>query len=136
MQINKTSIIIQKNSITHPIKLSKITNPNGSLYLSQAPGKKIVTGRNGLKYDRNLKDDLTEIRNTAKIQTIICLLNKYELRTIGVDLTEYEKICKFLSIELLVINKILDILYIFFNRFFRLLRWVYLKLIRFHLLIK
>lgn len=103
MQINKTSIN-QKTSITNPIRLSKITNPNGSLFLSQAPGKKIATGRNGLKYDRNLKSDLIEIQKTAKINTIICLLNKYELRTIGVDLSEYEKICKFLFIELIVTN--------------------------------
>ena len=82
-----------------PINSEKIP---GKLALSQCPGKKMLKGRNGKVFNRDLKDDLTEIRETHKISTIVCLLNKFELRTIGVNLDDYIKACEALKIRLII----------------------------------
>jgi len=74
----------------------------GKLALSQTPGKKLLKGRNGKSFNRDLKSDLLEIKETHKISTIVCLLNKFELRTVGVNLDEYKKICEIYKIHLIV----------------------------------
>ena len=68
-----------------PINSEKI---HGKFALSQCSQTK--------KYERK------KIRETHKISTIVCLLNKFELRTIGVNLDDYIKACEALKIRLII----------------------------------
>lgn len=78
-----------------PFPITWITqNLQGNFALSQAPGKKIAKGRNGKKFDRDLGNDVKYIKETHNISVIVCLLNKYELRTIGINVDEYKKLCE------------------------------------------
>jgi len=43
-------------------------------------------GRDGKPHNRDLKLDLKDFAERQNVKIIICLLNEYELRTIGVDL--------------------------------------------------
>ena len=90
---------------TNPFPLTWVTSKNlsfGSIALSQAPGKKIEKGRNGKKFDRNLAEDVKYIKENHGISTIICLLNKFELRTIGINLEDYKKYCETNKINLII----------------------------------
>lgn len=78
-----------------PFPITWVTqNTQGNLALSQAPGKKMEKGRNGKKYERDLALDVNFLKENHKISTILCLIGKYELRTIGVNLDEYKKFCE------------------------------------------
>jgi cyclin-dependent kinase inhibitor 3 len=61
------------------------------LGLCQCPGKKIGRGRNGKSFDRDIGADVFHFRTEGKVDVIICLLNKYELKTLGIDLQHYAK---------------------------------------------
>ena len=103
----KTLTLIEKKpkSFDSEFKLTWITSHEasiGNIGISQAPGKKMEKGRNGKKFDRDLANDIKFINETHQINTIVCLLNKYELRTIGINLEEYQKLCQFYKIKLIV----------------------------------
>lgn len=86
-----------------PFPITWITqNLQGNFALSQAPGKKIAKGRNGKKFDRDLGNDVKFIKENHNISVIVCLLNKYELRTIGINLDDYKKLCEKNQIQLFV----------------------------------
>ena len=57
----------------------------GNLALSMCPGKVLVKGRDGKWYEWNIAKDVRTLQTKFGVQTIVCLINKYELRTIGVD---------------------------------------------------
>lgn len=63
------------------------------------PGKNIAQGRDGKSYARDIN---TDVANYAKagIKLIVCLLNDYEIRSIGCDVKKYEKACVNNGIEL------------------------------------
>lgn len=95
----------QPQALPSPFPLTWITSKDmlfGSFALSQAPGKKIEKGRNGKKFDRNLAEDVKFIKGNYLISTIVCLLNKFELRTIGINLEDYKKYCEDNKINLVV----------------------------------
>ena len=77
------------------------SNSDDSLLgLCRAPGRNEV---NPLSKDKhlNLKED---IQNFVKlnVKVIICLLNKYELSHIGIELKIYKEICQYNEINLIV----------------------------------
>ena len=105
----KTLTLIEKKpkSFDSEFKLTWITSHEasiGNIGISQAPGKKMEKGRNGKKFDRDLANDIKFINETHQINTIVCLLNKYELRTIGINLEEYQKLCQFYKDFLSICN--------------------------------
>ena len=59
----------------------------------------MASGRDGKSYARDIA---TDVANYAKvgIKLIICLLNDYEIRSIGCDVKKYEQACKANGIEL------------------------------------
>ena len=63
------------------------------------PGKNIAHGRDGKTYARDIAID---VANYAKqgIKLIVCLLNDYEIRSIGCDVKKYEAACVANGIEL------------------------------------
>ncbi len=78
-----------------------VPNPayTGKVGLSHAPGKQLLLGRDGKRHNRDLAADVKQLKERG-VSAIFCLLNKYELRTIGVDQTKYERACKAAGIEL------------------------------------
>ena len=74
------------------IKLSIIFTheSGGRLVLSQCPGKNLKKGRDGKSHARDIAQDLTSFRERG-IHIIVCLLNDYELRTIGVAPNQYRE---------------------------------------------
>ncbi|EAR92835.1 cyclin-dependent kinase inhibitor 3 (macronuclear) [Tetrahymena thermophila SB210] len=62
--------------------------------LCHCPGKKLAKGRDGKVHDRDLRVDVEQFSSQDNVKTIICLLNDYELRSIGVDVKQYQKICQ------------------------------------------
>ena len=69
------------------------------IVLSQCPGKNFkVKGKQ--KFERNLSEDLALLKDSG-VKVIVNLLNLYELRTIGVSLIEYRKVCEKIGIELI-----------------------------------
>jgi hypothetical protein len=65
-----------------PLTLSWIIK--GEFAISQCPGKNIKMARTGQPIFRNLEIDIKQFK-AAGINTVLCLLDKYELRTIGVE---------------------------------------------------
>jgi len=112
------------NLDTKPPKISWIVdslfkNPSTSLVLSNyqiqgeekktnafgvcaAPGKNIAKGRDGKTHQRDIEVDIKYYKDNFQIDMIVCLLNKYELRTIGVDLDRYQKACENNAIQLII----------------------------------
>jgi len=65
----------------------------GKMGVSFAPGKKNkFVGHDGIKHNRSLAWDISNLASRG-VNAIFCLLGKYELKFIGVDLSEYEKLC-------------------------------------------
>ena len=67
-----------------------------------APGKNLAKGRDGKTHQRDIEADVKFYRDNFQIDIIVCLLNKYELRTIGVDLDKYQRVCEINGIQLIV----------------------------------
>ncbi|MFN9901173.1 MAG: hypothetical protein ACK55Z_20820 [bacterium] len=63
------------------------------------PGKNIAAGRDGKSYSRDIRKDVAHFAAQG-VKLIICLLNDYELRTVGCDAKQYTKACLDHSIEL------------------------------------
>ena len=83
--------------LTKPLRLSSMVD--GRLYLSQCPGKQVARSRDTAQpIQRDLETDLKTIQ-AQPIEAILCLLNKYELRTLGVDEARYQSLCRQLGIE-------------------------------------
>ena len=57
------------------------------------PGKNLAMGRDGKSYARDIKVDVGYFA-TKGIKLIVCLLNDYEVRSIGCNVINYEKACK------------------------------------------
>mmetsp|Transcript_37903 Transcript_37903/g.33922 ORF Transcript_37903/g.33922 Transcript_37903/m.33922 type:complete len:177 (+) Transcript_37903:56-586(+) len=70
--------------------------------ICSAPGKNLAKGRDGKSHQRCIKTDCKFFKEYLKVDLIVCLLDKYELRTIGCDLDLYKKACQKYGIELLV----------------------------------
>jgi protein-tyrosine phosphatase len=85
------------------IKISTIftLDSGGSLILSQCPGKNMSKGRDGKVHSRDIRTDLLNFKDQG-ISMIICLLNDYELRSIGVQVDLYKNSCK--QLDLLMIQ--------------------------------
>lgn len=62
----------------------------GFLALSQCPGKKLAKGRDGKPRNRNLDEDVTHWANQG-IRLVVCLLNPSELRSLGVQPSDYPR---------------------------------------------
>jgi protein-tyrosine phosphatase len=69
--------------------------------VSSCPGKILAKGRNGLQYKRDISKDVKDLSKRG-VSMIICLLNDYEMRTIGVSPVTYRKSCGVSGVELLV----------------------------------
>ena len=54
------------------------------------PGKNMDQGRDGKKYSRDIAADVSYLRQECDIKTIVCLLNDYEVRSIGCNVKSYE----------------------------------------------
>ena len=65
------------------------------------PGKNMATGRDGKAYARDIGQDVQVYASTHGIKLIICLLNDYEIRSIGCDVKKYERACQQHGIELM-----------------------------------
>jgi len=71
-----------------------------SFGICAAPGKNLAKGRDGRVHKRDIEVDVKYFKESLNIDVIVCLLNKYELRTIGVDFDKYEKACNEHNIHL------------------------------------
>ena len=82
----------------NPVETQSV-HERGKLGLSMCPGKNIAQGRDGKSYARDID---TDVKNFALsgIKLIVCLLNDYEIRSIGCDVKKYEKACLKNGIEL------------------------------------
>jgi protein-tyrosine phosphatase len=76
----------------------KIEETGGKLALCQCPGKILQKGRDGKPRNRNIKQDLEDFKAQG-VSMVVCLLNDYELRTIGVKIDVYKAILKKLDVE-------------------------------------
>ena len=85
-----------KNSLS-----SQFRDCSGRLALSECPGKNFGVGRNGVCYKRSLKEDLKYLKESHKVEVIVCLLNMYELRHLGVQMKDYEIFASDNGIQLL-----------------------------------
>lgn len=72
----------------------------GNLGLTMCPGKSLAAGRDGKSYQRDIAKDVVHFKAMGA-SLIVCLLNDYELRTIGVDVKKYLKACESSGIRLL-----------------------------------
>ena len=97
-------IIKKTASITWILPISENKLSDGILGMTQCPGKR-CKGRNKYDYQRNLKEDF-KLFKKKNVKLIVCLLGKYEMRTIGVDLDEYFKIGKDMEIEIINIRMV------------------------------
>ncbi|CAG9319759.1 unnamed protein product [Blepharisma stoltei] len=76
-------------------------NENGGKFgLSQCPGKNLKKGRDGKVHQRSIVEDLENFKARG-VSVIVCLLNNYELRSIGVNPTVYQDSAKRLDITLI-----------------------------------
>ena len=66
----------------------KIETDRAVIGLCSAPGKKLSKGRDGKSHDRNIDEDMSDFKKRG-VDCIICLLNKYELRTLGINFDIY-----------------------------------------------
>ena len=64
------------------------------------PGKNMAAGRDGKAYQRDISLDVFNYAQTSNIKLIICLLNDYEIRSIGCNVKKYEQACIDNGIEL------------------------------------
>jgi len=71
-----------------------------SFGICQCPGKVLARGRDGKQHIRSIQLDMKYFREQYKVDMIVCLLDKYELRTIGVDADEYKSACEKNGIEI------------------------------------
>jgi protein tyrosine phosphatase (PTP) superfamily phosphohydrolase (DUF442 family) len=76
--------------------LSPDPEAGGCIGLCRAPGRNYVDAKDK---SVNLKEDLRHFSKQG-IRTIVCLLNKYELRHIGIELAKYEQLCAQAGISL------------------------------------
>ena len=60
----------------------------------------MATGRDGKSYQRNIVIDVMNYAQTSNVKLIVCLLNDYEIRSIGCDVRKYEQACIDHGIEL------------------------------------
>ena len=68
------------------------------LGLCSAPGKKVSKGRDGKAHNRDITEDMADFKRRG-VSCVVCLLNKYELRTLGIDLGVYQRACSASGIE-------------------------------------
>ena len=61
----------------------------------------MAAGRDGKSYQRDVAIDVRNFAQLSKVKLIVCLLNDYEIRSIGCDVKKYEKACKDNGIELM-----------------------------------
>ena len=73
----------------------------GRFGICHCPGKQIAMGRDGKAHNRSIQIDAEQFRAVHGVSQIICLLNQYELRTLGVDSALYKKACEKNEISLL-----------------------------------
>ena len=80
---------------------NKKAKVDGVLGLCYCPGKNISSGRDNKTHRNNLENDQKHFKENLCVNTIVCLLNKYEQKTLGVDKDNYIKLCSKLEIQLL-----------------------------------
>lgn len=73
---------------------------SGKLGISQCPGKNLLKGREGYSYSRDIHSDLHDFKSRG-VDTIVCLLNDSELRSIGVNPAQYKDSARSLEITLI-----------------------------------
>ena len=71
----------------------------GNFGLSMCPGKNLEKGRDGKTYKRSIIKDVESLQ-ARNIQLIICLLNDYEIRSVGCDHVKYSAACQKYKVEL------------------------------------
>ena len=64
------------------------------------PGKNLAKGRDGFTYQRDIAKDVGSLKD-RNVSLIICLLNDYEVRSVGCDHVKYQKACTKHEITLL-----------------------------------
>ena len=73
---------------------------NAILGMCRAPGRNYLETNAKLKHE-NLISDVANFKKQG-VNVVICLLNKYELRYIGIDLQTYQDQCKIHNIEFML----------------------------------
>ena len=84
-----------------PLKISIIcqNDKGGKLGLSQAPGKNLKQGRNGVTYSRSIFADIANFKSRG-MSMMVCLLSDSELRSLGVNPRSYHIACNQNSVKL------------------------------------
>lgn len=77
------------------------TEEGGRLGLCYMPGKKVKKGRDGYSWNRSLKKDLLRLKSES-VSTVVCLLNEWESRSLGVTHTLYRKATTSLGLNLII----------------------------------
>ena len=77
------SAVQAKTSTTHPITLSWVDAEGdaGRVGLCYCPGKVVRKPERGVLIERDVRLDLQRLRGHFGISVVVCLLDKYELRT-------------------------------------------------------
>ena len=68
------------------------------------PGKNMAAGRDGKSYQRDITIDVINYAQVSNIKLIICLLNDYEIRSIGCDVNRFKrkKIVKLMNLKIII----------------------------------
>ncbi|KRW98991.1 hypothetical protein PPERSA_11592 [Pseudocohnilembus persalinus] len=100
---NLDSIKYKNCSLEQQLQTDKNEPHQSNIFfgLCHCPGKQLKMGRDGKPHNRNIIEDITYFKNLNQIQVIICLLNKYELRSIGVDYNKFQGICEKQGVQFL-----------------------------------
>ena len=60
----------------------------------------MAAGRDGKAYSRDVAVDVMNYSQVSNVKLIVCLLNDYEIRSIGCNVKQYEQACANHDIEL------------------------------------
>ena len=71
----------------------------GNIGMSECPGKNMEKSRNGRPIRRSVQLDIEDWTKQG-VAIVLCLLNDYEIRTLGVDEKLYKKVCLSNGVEL------------------------------------
>jgi len=93
-------VVTSASNPMHVWWMGETGSPAGRLCLSACPGKR-VEGRDGVKYDRSVVEDVAYLRTSLGISIIVCLLNDPELHSLGLRRAAYEAACQKAGVEMI-----------------------------------
>eukprot|EP00656_Telonema_subtile_P017416 TRINITY_DN19343_c0_g1_i3.p1 TRINITY_DN19343_c0_g1~~TRINITY_DN19343_c0_g1_i3.p1 ORF type:complete len:239 (-),score=53.99 TRINITY_DN19343_c0_g1_i3:101-817(-) len=78
------ALLAEKEGCDDPIR------SKGGVGLTHCPGKVVKAGRDGCEWKRDMRTDISHLKEQHGVTMLVCLLNKPELRTLGASSLEQE----------------------------------------------